>query len=101
MRLRPQGATLRQVGDLRPGAKHLLGAATDGLDCGESGHLLDCGVPQTDDPVALDEHDAVRDVLHDEGGSRTLLGRAVEARVVDCHRRAPSEVHREVEIVSS
>ena len=84
---------------MRPRAEDVLGAAPQRVGGAEPGDLLHRRVPEPDDPVALDEHDAVRDVLHDEGGSRTLLGRAVEARVVDCHRRAPSEVHREVEIV--
>src|SRR5207244_9512682 len=71
--LRPQEAALREVGDLRPRPEDLVGAATDRLLRGEPGHLLDRRVPESDDPVAFDEYDAVGDMLDDERGSRAFL----------------------------
>ena len=61
--------------------------------------MLGRRVPEPDDPALVDEQDAVGNMLDDDGRTRTLLGRSVEACVVDRDRRTAAEVLRELEVV--
>src|SRR5207237_4448666 len=97
--LRPGLAALRELRDRLPRREDLRRPAADRLGGREAGDVCRRRVPEPNDAALIDEENAVRDVLDDDGCTRPLFGSSVQKSVVNRDSGTASELLRELKIV--